>query len=656
MRRCYGCFELIDDGTATCRFCGYNGNSYPTNPQYLAPGTLLSNRYTIGKVINTDSENISYIAWDNASNSKVLIREFFPSDYVDRVSGSYAVRPRNNEAAYAYNSGYSKFVEKARQLFASGGPEKLFDCIPDNGTAYMILAYAAEPKQSVQATQKSRQIPLDDLKAPVKETYSNGNQDSQSPSPFKKPGAQKSQGSVPSITVLTSKKKENRSYEIKRKFSLIPLWVKITVPSVIVIGTVLIILFSKGIIKFKPKNTQTSETTGTVTQSTAVTGTTKETTETDPIVLVINGPVMTFKGHSYACFSNSETWEAAQKHCESLGGHLAVISSREENDAIWAFVKKHGYKSVFFGLSDATKKGEWKWVNNESAHFSNWNDNKPSSSDTEIYAEFSFYVEGGVWNNSRFESHFKDAPVSYVCEWESDVSGVTRRELNPSQAITAFNYYMAKIVGATKLKKGMVLSWGYDKTADNICIFHYVPNNKKYVVFYMDLSTGKTASLTYSDSYYRNVTGVGNYDFYAWEYLDDKSQHTDDTGATELSGYVGANISTAAKEIGGLGTLKQNKVSYYENKYIRLSTSGAKGSMDVSTVSLSGNSKYSIYGVTPNMTMKESIKRLINQGVLQLYYKNPKTIRVVINKNTVLQLTLNKKQLVTGIKVWREIT
>lgn len=652
MRRCYGCFEQIEDGAAICRFCGYNGNTYQKDSRFIVPGTLLSNRYTIGKVVNSDSESISYIAWDSSSNSKVLIREYFPSDYVVREPGSFAVRPRNNEATYAYNDGFSRFVEKARQLFASGGSEKLYDCIPDNGTAYMILAYPAEQKSSVQPAKKYHQIPLDDSSKPVIEVYSPSNQSS---SPFKKPGAQKSQGSGSGITVLTSKKKENRAYEVMRRFSLIPLWVKILVPSVIVVGTVLIILFSKGIIKFKPKNSNVSETTA-VTQSSVVTESTKQTTETDPIVLAFNTSVMTFKGHSYACFSDSKTWEEAKKHCESLGGHLAVISSKEENDAIWAFVNKHKFKSVFFGLSDSAKNGEWKWVTAENSHYSNWNENKPSADENENYAEFSFYVEGGVWNNSRFESHFKDYPVSYVCEWESDISGAPRREIKPAQAIDAFRLYMAKTINSTKLKKKMLLSWGYNKPEDNIYTFHYEPNSKNYVVFYMDLSTGKTTSITYSDSYYRNAIDVGTYDFSAWEYLDNKSNDTDDTGATELSGYIGTNISTAAKEIGNLGTLKQGKVSYYANKNIRLSTNSTKGSTDISTISLSGSANYCIYGVTPGMTLKEAIKRLTLSGCVKLYIQDSKTIRAVMSNKTALQITLNKKNLVSGIKIWREIT
>ena len=89
MRRCLGCFEQINDGMSACPYCGFSERMSPPNARFITPGCLLSNRYSIGRVISTDSESINYIAWDSTSNLKVLIREFYPSDYVIRESGSF---------------------------------------------------------------------------------------------------------------------------------------------------------------------------------------------------------------------------------------------------------------------------------------------------------------------------------------------------------------------------------------------------------------------------------------------------------------------------------------------------------------------------------------------------------------------------------------
>lgn len=685
MRRCLGCFEQINDGMSACPYCGFSERMSPPNAQFITPGCLLSNRYSIGRVISTDSESINYIAWDSTSNLKVLIREFYPSDYVIRESGSFNVRPISSDAAIAFNNGFSRFVEKAKQLYASGGNEKLFDCISDNGTAYMILeckinfrsqnVHATSPNygttnrtasspatpvivssnpQSVNSKQKYQHIPLNTASNYIKQEPAKKAQ-----APSSNASSKKASNPISGITVVTSKKKQNRAYNFMRKISLIPLWVKVTVPSAIVVTVVLIILFSKGIIKFKPKTTVESSvyaTTVSTTVTATTTGITKETTETDPIVLVINGPSMSFKGHSYALFSNADTWETAKAHCESLGGHLAVITSKEENDAIWAFAQKNKCKSVFFGLSN-TGNNEWKWVNGEQLRFTKWNENKPSVMEEEKYGEFSFYVEGGVWNNSRFESHFNDSAINYICEWESDVSGAAKRKVTYEEALLSFRYYMAKLISKSKLKKNIDSSWGFNKIADNNCIFHYLVNKKKCVVFYMDLNSGHTTSITYTDSSLRNATNIGAYDFNAWEYLDDKTKITNEVSTIELQDYLGKNIRIAATALGGLGNIKQSKVSYFENKYLRLSTGNTNGSLDIATIALSGSSKsYSIYSVEPGMSLKDAITRLMISGSVKLYSKNANTIIALMEDGNAIQITLSKKQLVSSIKIWREIT
>lgn len=47
---------------------------------------------------------------------------------------------------------------------------------------------------------------------------------------------------------------------------------------------------------------------------------------------------LSWNGHKYALFSNMNSWEAAQEYCESIGGHLAVIESAEENAVLFDYV------------------------------------------------------------------------------------------------------------------------------------------------------------------------------------------------------------------------------------------------------------------------------------------------------------------------------
>lgn len=656
MRRCFGCFKQIDESAVTCPFCSYSNSLSSENTQYLAPGSILSNRYTIGKIFSTDSKSITYVAWDSLSDLVVKIQELFPADCVVREAGSTTVSPRNAEAANNYNNYYFAFVEKAKLLYSGGGNEKLYDCISDNGTAYMILEYKPIIKANTTNLQKTNSTSSVSNNI-IRATETAKNTPPQKKDPVNKSAGPKADSSKP-ITVLTSAKKENRLYEFTRKISLIPLWVKVLVPSIILLSVVLIVLFSNGIIKLGKKTTESSVPVTIPTESSEITAATKGTTETEPVVLVLKGPVMVFKGHSYTIFSDSDSWDKAKSHCESLGGHLAVITSKEENDAIWAFVNKNGCKSAFFGLNDSTIEGQWKWVTGEPISYSNWNNNEPNeSSAANDYAEFSFYADGGVWSASAFETHFEDAVLSYVCEWETDVTGSAQRSLSHEQATLAFQYHISKIVATSKIKKDTEESWGFDKEVENTCIFHYIAGNKECTVFYMDMNTGKTTSLTYTDSGCRNIITMGSYDFNAWDYLDDAKNAGIDSDAIQLQKYLGANIINAAKEIGDLGDMKQKNGSYYENKYIHIATNDVAGSLDIATIVLSSNSEqYSIYNVTLGMSWEDTITRLMLSGSTSIYRKDKKTITVKLDNGNSIKIDFSDKDQVTKITLWRENT
>lgn len=72
-----------------------------------------------------------------------------------------------------------------------------------------------------------------------------------------------------------------------------------------------------------------------------------------------------YKGHYYAIFDLHSDWDEAKAYCESLGGYLATIESREENDVVFGYLRNRGYDSAYFGLTDEETEGSWKWVTGE---------------------------------------------------------------------------------------------------------------------------------------------------------------------------------------------------------------------------------------------------------------------------------------------------
>lgn len=132
-----------------------------------------------------------------------------------------------------------------------------------------------------------------------------------------------------------------------------------------------------------------------------------------------------YKGHIYAIFNfkediGIESFEYAEEYCEDIGGHLAIINSKEENDYIFSFLKENGKKMAFFGYADDNPwaMGEWTWVWDQSNTYENWDTNgsQPNNSTgNEHYAQFS-KTGDGTWNDAEWGK----GSYRMICEWEEE--------------------------------------------------------------------------------------------------------------------------------------------------------------------------------------------------------------------------------------------
>jgi hypothetical protein len=102
---------------------------------------------------------------------------------------------------------------------------------------------------------------------------------------------------------------------------------------------------------------------------------------------------------SYYISNESSYWSNYKTICENLGGHLATISSIEENSFITQLLENY-YESnlngVHIGLSDEGYEGIWYWITNEESYFLNWASGEPNNNGGENYAEI--YLNG-LWND-----------------------------------------------------------------------------------------------------------------------------------------------------------------------------------------------------------------------------------------------------------------
>lgn len=104
-----------------------------------------------------------------------------------------------------------------------------------------------------------------------------------------------------------------------------------------------------------------------------------------------------YNGHTYILYNNSITWSQARKYCESLGGYLATITSKNENDIIYNLIQKGSGEDYLIGATDEVEEGSWNWVTNEPFEYTNWNSGEPNNVNEEDCC--SIMKSSGKWND-----------------------------------------------------------------------------------------------------------------------------------------------------------------------------------------------------------------------------------------------------------------
>ena len=128
-----------------------------------------------------------------------------------------------------------------------------------------------------------------------------------------------------------------------------------------------------------------------------------------------------FNGHYYKIFTDNRGWTESAKHCEDLGGHLATISSPEENRFLFDYMVSLGLANAYFGFTDEATEGTWQWVTGESVNYTNWHPGEPNKENrNEDYAMFYWKFPEGTWNDGDFGyGKTVRGDLNFICEWEN---------------------------------------------------------------------------------------------------------------------------------------------------------------------------------------------------------------------------------------------
>ncbi len=143
-KRCLGCMELFGDEFQICPHCGYVVGTDAEEAIHIEPGTLLYDRYIVGKVLGYGGFGVTYLGWDGKLEQKVAIKEYLPGEFSTRMPGQSRVTIFNGDKNEQFHDGLKKFVEEAKRLAKfqnEQGIVKIFDSFEENDTAYIIMEY-----------------------------------------------------------------------------------------------------------------------------------------------------------------------------------------------------------------------------------------------------------------------------------------------------------------------------------------------------------------------------------------------------------------------------------------------------------------------------------------------------------------------------------
>lgn len=105
---CLGCMQEFDDQYTICPHCGYAVGTKAAEAIHMSPGTVLHNRYIVGKVLGFGGFGVTYIAWDKKLEQKVAIKEYLPSEFSTRMPGQtrllYLMAKKMNSSMTVFQS------------------------------------------------------------------------------------------------------------------------------------------------------------------------------------------------------------------------------------------------------------------------------------------------------------------------------------------------------------------------------------------------------------------------------------------------------------------------------------------------------------------------------------------------------------------------
>jgi len=140
--------------------------------------------------------------------------------------------------------------------------------------------------------------------------------------------------------------------------------------------------------------------------------------QADPITWAPNG-------HTYEVITGESTltWAEAEAMAESMGGHLATITSSEEDDFVEWLVSTYGTGNLerywlggyqlLPGDGNCEPADCWAWVTGEQWDYTNWQPGEPNNGVGGTQHYLHYWPDSGIWDDMEN----RDVMDSFVIEY-----------------------------------------------------------------------------------------------------------------------------------------------------------------------------------------------------------------------------------------------
>ena len=138
---CVRCSSPVKGGR--CPVCGFDCSDW-LEAVNLTAGTVLDDRYVIGRAIGSGGWGITYLAYDTEQEKSVAIKEYYPMNIAVRAADNVTLEPLTSVQKPEFLRGAENFEKEAEilsQLKDETDVIRIYNTFRQNGTIYYVMEY-----------------------------------------------------------------------------------------------------------------------------------------------------------------------------------------------------------------------------------------------------------------------------------------------------------------------------------------------------------------------------------------------------------------------------------------------------------------------------------------------------------------------------------